>query len=67
MNTTLTRGPGRPRSTAADAAILEAKGDIDGARTKLEEIEKLIIANPNQGLREMSLRGVRRWRAELPA
>jgi AcrR family transcriptional regulator len=28
MNTTLPRAPGRPRSTAADAAILEAAGEL---------------------------------------
>jgi len=54
----------RPR---AEAAILEAQGDLDGARTKLDEVEKLIGASPNQALREMSLRGVRRWKAELPS
>jgi len=54
----------RPR---AQAAILEAQGDLDGARTKLDEVEKLIGASPNQALREMSLRGVRRWKAELPS
>lgn len=48
-----------------EAAILEAKGDICGAITKLEEVEKIVIATPNQALREMSLRGVRRWKAEL--
>lgn len=52
----------RPRG---EAAILEAKGDIGGALKKLDEVEKMILANPNQALREMSLRGVRRWKAEL--
>ena len=50
----------RPR---VDAAILEAKGDVKGARKKLDEVETLIAANPNQALREISLRGVRRWKA----
>jgi hypothetical protein len=54
----------RPR---AEAAILEAQGDLDGARKKLDEVEKLISSSPNQALREMSLRGVRRWKAELQA
>jgi hypothetical protein len=52
----------RPR---CEAAILEAKGDIGGAMKKLDEIEKLILAVPNEALREMSLRGLRRWSAEL--
>ena len=52
----------RPR---CEAAILEAKGDIGGAMKKLGEIEKLILAVPNEALREMSLRGLRRWSAEL--
>lgn len=48
-----------------EAAILEGKGDIAGALTKLDEIEKMISAAPNQALREMSLRGLLRWKAEL--
>jgi len=52
----------RPR---CDAAILEAKGDITGALRKLDEIEKMILAFPNQALREISLNGLRRWKAEL--
>jgi hypothetical protein len=52
----------RPR---AEAAILEAKGDISGALKKLHDIEKMILATPNEALREISLRGLRRWRAEV--
>jgi hypothetical protein len=52
----------RPRG---EAAILEAKGDITGALKKLDETEKMILAMPNQASREISLRGVRRWKAEL--
>ena len=48
-----------------EAAILEAKGDNSEAIKKLDEVEKMILATPNQALREMSLQGVRRWRAEL--
>ncbi|HKV92778.1 MAG TPA: hypothetical protein VJW20_09540 [Candidatus Angelobacter sp.] len=48
-----------------EAAILEAKGDISGALTKLDEVIKLIQATPNQAMREISLRGVSRWKAEL--
>ncbi|HET9366138.1 MAG TPA: M50 family metallopeptidase [Candidatus Angelobacter sp.] len=48
-----------------EAAILEAKGDITGALTKLDEVIKLVQATPNQAMREISLRGVSRWKAEL--
>ena len=49
----------------AEAAIFEAQGNLDGARARLDEVERLISANPNQALRQMSLRNVRRWKAEL--
>jgi ribosomal protein S7 len=52
----------RPR---AEAAILEAKDNISGAQKKLDDIERMILATPNELLRELSLRGLRRWRAEL--
>ena len=48
-----------------EAAILEAKGNVTGALQKIDEIEKMMLAVPNQALREISLRGVRRWKAEL--
>jgi len=54
----------RPR---AEAAILEAQGDVAGALGKLDEMEKLVLANPNQALREITLRNLRRWKAELQA
>jgi hypothetical protein len=54
----------RPRG---EVAILGARGDIGGALKKLDEIEKLVLAVPNEALREISLRGVKRWRAELQA
>jgi hypothetical protein len=52
----------RPR---AEAAILEAQDDFAGALKKLNEVEKLITASPNQAIREMSLRNLQRWKAEL--
>jgi hypothetical protein len=48
-----------------EAAILEANGDILGALKKIDEIETMILAVPNQALREISLRGLHRWKAEL--
>lgn len=50
-----------------EAAILEATGDTAGALQKLDEIERLILDVPNQALREISLRNLKRWRAELKA
>ena len=47
-----------------EAAILEAKGDITSAMRKLDDIEKKVLAVPNQALREISLRGLRRWKAD---
>jgi len=52
----------RPR---AEAAIFEAQGNLDSARAKLDEVEKLISATPNQAIRQMSLRNLQRWKAEL--
>ena len=48
-----------------EAAILEARGDLAGALRKLDEMEKLVLANPNQALREITLRNLRRWKSEL--
>jgi hypothetical protein len=48
-----------------EAAILEAKGDTTGAVKKIDQIETMMLAVPNQALREISLRGLRRWKAEL--
>jgi len=47
------------------AAILETKGDTSGALKKLDEIEDMILAVPNQAVREISLLGLRRWKSEL--
>ena len=48
-----------------DAAIREAQGDPAGARQKLEEVETMLLAVPNQAMREIWLRGLRRWQTEL--
>jgi hypothetical protein len=48
-----------------EAAILEARGDLAGALKKLDEMEKLVLAVPNQWVREATFRGLRRWKSEL--
>jgi hypothetical protein len=49
----------------AEAAILEAKGDVDGAVGKLAEIEAAILALPKNAQRDISLRLLERWKSEL--
>ena len=49
------------------AAILEARGDKEGALKKLNEAEKQMLAARNQAQREMSLRFLQRWKSELEA
>jgi hypothetical protein len=51
--------------TRGEAVILAVQGDVSGGLKKLDEMEKLILAVPNEALREISLRAVRRWRSEL--
>jgi hypothetical protein len=50
----------------AEAAVLEAHGDIEGTLKKLDEYEKAILALPDETQRDVLARGLRRWRAELP-
>ncbi len=50
-----------------EAAILEAKGNITGALRKLDAVEKLVLASPNQAQREIAHRSLLRWRSELLA
>lgn len=49
----------------AEAAILEAKGDIDGAMKKLAETETAILALPKNAQRDTSLSLLHRWKADL--
>jgi hypothetical protein len=49
----------------AEAAILEAKGDVDGALGKLAEIEAAILALPKNAQRDTSLRLLERWKSDL--
>lgn len=51
--------------TRVEAAILEAKGDAQGAVRKLDEAEKMILATPNQAMRETEHRALLRWKSEL--
>lgn len=51
--------------TRAEAAILEAQGNVPAALEKLEEAEKMMRACTNEARRQMSLRSLGRWQAEL--
>jgi hypothetical protein len=51
----------------AEAAIREARDDLEGALDKLEEVERAILAGPNVPQRELSLRFLGRWKSELRA
>ena len=48
-----------------EAAVLEARGDTEGAARKLDEQERDILALPDQAQRTILLRGVRRWKDDL--
>jgi hypothetical protein len=49
----------------AEAAILEAKGDVHGAMHKLAETETAIFALPKNAQRETLLRLLQRWKADV--
>lgn len=49
----------------AEAAILEVKGDVDGAARKLAEVEGMILAFPNNAQRETLLKMLQRWKSDL--
>jgi hypothetical protein len=51
----------------AESAILEARGDLEGALKKLDEVETTIIATHDRYQRPLSLRLLQRWRSELQA
>lgn len=51
--------------TRAEAAILQTQGNIPAALAKLDEAEKMMRASTTEARREMSLRFLRRWQAEL--
>ncbi|HWX56076.1 MAG TPA: M50 family metallopeptidase [Verrucomicrobiae bacterium] len=49
----------------AEAAILEARGDVAGALSKLNDYEAAVLTIRVPSQREMSLRYLQRWRSEL--
>jgi hypothetical protein len=49
----------------SEAAILEAKGNLDEARARLEECERTVAASTAVSLREYRLKLLRRWKSEL--
>jgi hypothetical protein len=49
----------------AEAAVLEAKGDVAGAINKLAETETALLTLPENAQRETLFRLVQRWKAEL--
>ena len=49
----------------AEAAILEAGGDIRGALDKLNETQRALRSIVNQAQRDVSLRALHRWQSEL--
>ena len=51
----------------AEAAVLEARGDIDGAIGKLAETENAFRVLPANALREATLCLLERWKADLRA
>jgi hypothetical protein len=51
----------------AEAAILEAKGEMASALRKLDECGQALLRVPNPTQREMALRFLNRWRSELEA
>jgi hypothetical protein len=52
----------RPR---AEAAVLEAKLDVEGAINKLAETETALLVLPENARREMHLHLMQRWKTEL--
>jgi len=59
------KSPNRWFRSRAEAAILEAKGDVDGAMKKLAETETAILANRKSAQRETLLRLLQRWKSDL--
>jgi hypothetical protein len=51
--------------TRAEAAILEAKGNVDGAVRKLAEVEAAILTLRRNAQRDASLRLLEPWKSDL--
>jgi hypothetical protein len=49
----------------AESAILEAKGNIEGALEKLDEVETTLMTIHDSYQRTVSLRFLQRWKREL--
>ncbi len=49
----------------AEAAILEARSDADGARLQLDGAERLVRARGNPAQQSIALRSIARWREDL--
>jgi hypothetical protein len=49
----------------AEAAILEAKGDLQGALAKLTDVEATVLAMPGGAQRESLLQLLQRWKSDL--
>lgn len=50
-----------------EAGILEARGDVEGALRKLDEVERIVQGWPDRARREWTMRLLARWREELRA
>ena len=62
----ITEKPHEPwRKPRVEAAILEAKGDFEGALNKLEETHTAMLTIVSPFQRNVSVRLLERWRAEL--
>jgi hypothetical protein len=60
-----TRTPNPWLRSRAEAAIMEAKGDVAGAFRKLTELEPFINSIPSPAQREAQLQLLRRWKSDL--
>src|SRR5262249_57372690 len=57
--------PHRWFRSRAEAAILEARGDVEGALGKLADVESALLALPKTPQRDTLLRLLEMWKAEV--
>ncbi len=57
--------PNRWLRSRAEAAILEAEGDVDGATEKLSDVERAILTLPENAQRDAFLQLLQRWKSDL--